>query len=534
MKRILFVALLLFCAVLPLMAQVDTVRGSAVANKVDSAFIPALNVSRDFVFGSSTGRGAFANGVLSVIPSDTVGLKAALQGDTLGVLYWTRSSGNISQRDTTNKIMIGRTAPVGDFYLWPDTTGGVIQNMHRAVEVQEALNIINANDGFSSLNLFSTNNVGHRGSGLINWVEKTADGKYRATWAMGQDVVYPLTPDSVSPLFAFSRWTKNVSAGMTDLWAIVGDAYTSSGNKYYEGQMAFNESVPISGTSITFGINSFMPKSSTILMAHTAESAKDSMNWFFKCVTGNGATPYFGIRYDGGISIGIIDTAAATTSLIYAKNARSLGNALKLVDVSNNNLFTVDNIGAVNGANAITATYGLYGLTVNSSGGALNITAPTTQPSNPSNGHTIWTKTGGANVDTLLVLGQDGSQTQIFPSPILPAFWVGLIDSVKTTDTVAFQPGYIPLGTIIDDITYSNARGAWLTVRISQVDSLFQTSGTTLIDTASVITQKLVHSSAVSGGTFTLTVGKMLRFVVASIGVMPKQFNATIRTHRTY
>ncbi len=105
----------------------------------------------------------------------------------------------------------------------------------------------------------------------------------------------------------------------------------------------------------------------------------------------------------------------------------------------------------------------------------------------------------------------------------------GLIDSVKTSDTLFI--GWIYQGMTIDTIRYSNARGAKVTARLEMVDSLYAQAGWTLIDTTTVITQRIDRAAAVSGGTFTLTAARMLRMVFSAVQTMPKQFVVTILGH---
>lgn len=111
-----------------------------------------------------------------------------------------------------------------------------------------------------------------------------------------------------------------------------------------------------------------------------------------------------------------------------------------------------------------------------------------------------------------------------------PIFSAGLIDSVKTTDTVFV--GFIAPAATIDSIVFSGARSQSLTARLEMVDSLYQTAGVTLLDTTTCVTILRKRTSAVAGGSFTLTLGKIVRMVFPVVGVMPKSFNVTIVGHR--
>lgn len=105
-------------------------------------------------------------------------------------------------------------------------------------------------------------------------------------------------------------------------------------------------------------------------------------------------------------------------------------------------------------------------------------------------------------------------------------FSAGLVDSVKTTDTLFVGIAY-PAATLTN-IVYSSARSSFYKVRLEIVDSLYQTASPTLLDTTSVITQRRERSSAVAGGTFSVSAGKIVRAVFESVGTMPKQFNVSL------
>ena len=111
-----------------------------------------------------------------------------------------------------------------------------------------------------------------------------------------------------------------------------------------------------------------------------------------------------------------------------------------------------------------------------------------------------------------------------------PIFSAGLIDSVKTSDTLFV--GFVAPASTIDSIVYSGARSQSLTARLELVDSLHQTAGVTLLDTTTCVTMLRKRTSAVAGGSFTLTLGKIVRMVFPVVGVMPKQFNVTVVGHR--
>ena len=121
----------------------------------------------------------------------------------------------------------------------------------------------------------------------------------------------------------------------------------------------------------------------------------------------------------------------------------------------------------------------------------------------------------GTNLDATLdaVAGKmvKATEREIFTS--------GLIDSVKTSDTLAIKRIY-PARTL-SRIIYDVARSGVVTVRLELVDSLYQQSGT-LVDSCTVTNQYRMKTSVVSGGTFTLTAGKLLRAVFSYVGVMPK------------
>jgi hypothetical protein len=108
-------------------------------------------------------------------------------------------------------------------------------------------------------------------------------------------------------------------------------------------------------------------------------------------------------------------------------------------------------------------------------------------------------------------------------------FSAGLIDSVKTSDTVFV--GWVYPAATIDSVVYSGARSQSLTARLELVDSLYQTAAGTLVDTTTCTIQKTRRAAAVGGGTFTLTAAKILRMVFPVVGTMPKQFNVTVVGH---
>lgn len=108
-------------------------------------------------------------------------------------------------------------------------------------------------------------------------------------------------------------------------------------------------------------------------------------------------------------------------------------------------------------------------------------------------------------------------------------FSAGLIDSVKTSDTVFV--GWVYPAATIDSVIYSGARSQSLTARLELVDSLYQTAAGTLVDTTTCTLQKTRRAAAVGGGTFTLTAAKILRMVFPVVGTMPKQFNVTVVGH---
>lgn len=80
MKKLLLFFVLLCVAGAVYAQTADTLRSSVLAHKVDSAYVPALNVSRNIVFGSLTGIVRAISGVLSVTASDTAGLGTSLFG----------------------------------------------------------------------------------------------------------------------------------------------------------------------------------------------------------------------------------------------------------------------------------------------------------------------------------------------------------------------------------------------------------------------------------------------------------------------
>lgn len=107
---------------------------------------------------------------------------------------------------------------------------------------------------------------------------------------------------------------------------------------------------------------------------------------------------------------------------------------------------------------------------------------------------------------------------------------IGLADSMATSDTIAI--GWCMPGATIDSIIYSGGRTVSLTARLELVDSLFQTSGATLLDTSTCTTQIKKRTSAVAGGSFTLTAGKLVRLVFPAVTTEPKYFDVSIIGHR--
>jgi len=105
--------------------------------------------------------------------------------------------------------------------------------------------------------------------------------------------------------------------------------------------------------------------------------------------------------------------------------------------------------------------------------------------------------------------------------------YAGLIDTMYTSDTV--EVGWVGPATTITSIIYSGGRDISLTARIELVDSILQTDDVTLVDSTTCIGQKTTRSSAVAGGTFTLTEGKLLRLVFDMMDTPPKIFSATIK-----
>jgi hypothetical protein len=88
--------------------------------------------------------------------------------------------------------------------------------------------------------------------------------------------------------------------------------------------------------------------------------------------------------------------------------------------------------------------------------------------------------------------------------------------------------GWTPTALTIDSVLYSSIGGVFLKARLEIVDSLNQTSGVTLLDTTTCIWHKVVRTSAVAGGTFSVSAGKAIRLVFPSVATKPRDFNAII------
>jgi hypothetical protein len=105
----------------------------------------------------------------------------------------------------------------------------------------------------------------------------------------------------------------------------------------------------------------------------------------------------------------------------------------------------------------------------------------------------------------------------------------GMLDSVKTSDTLFL--GWVYPAATIDTIIYSAARSANYTVKLELCDSLYQVAGHSTIDTTGSTVMRFKRSTAVGGGSFTLTVAKLVRAVFTAVATMPKQLNITILGH---
>lgn len=106
----------------------------------------------------------------------------------------------------------------------------------------------------------------------------------------------------------------------------------------------------------------------------------------------------------------------------------------------------------------------------------------------------------------------------------------GLVDSIKTSDTLFL--GYNVAGYTLDTIRYFSDIGKSLTARIEMVDSLYQRSGATLIDTTTCTLSNTIQAGA-NIDSATLTQGKVLRVVFPTVGTMPRQFIIVLIGHRT-
>jgi hypothetical protein len=104
---------------------------------------------------------------------------------------------------------------------------------------------------------------------------------------------------------------------------------------------------------------------------------------------------------------------------------------------------------------------------------------------------------------------------------------VMLMDSLATSDTVMVG---VTDGAIIDTIFYSMARSGSVTFRLELVDSLYQASGGTLIDTASTTLMRRKETGAAINST-TLTAGMILRLVFPTVGTEPKGIAVNIKGH---
>lgn len=137
-------------------------------------------------------------------------------------------------------------------------------------------------------------------------------------------------------------------------------------------------------------------------------------------------------------------------------------------------------------------------------------------------------------VKTIITLnnGADTAATIAQLRTIYVLMQSGVIDSLKSSDTL-----WIGLSTpamTVDTIRYYGARSNQFTVRLEYVDSTFATAGAVLIDSLSMAgAQRRDRTSAVSGGTFTLPVGKTIRAVIPALYTMPKQFVVCLIGHRT-
>jgi hypothetical protein len=112
-----------------------------------------------------------------------------------------------------------------------------------------------------------------------------------------------------------------------------------------------------------------------------------------------------------------------------------------------------------------------------------------------------------ADTVAAIVVRIDGQQ--IFPTP-----------SVK--DTVFVK--WFEAEATLDSVVYVGSAGQFLKARLELVDSLYQTAGATLADTSTCTRANTIRSTACSGGTFTMPVGKILRMVYETVTTKPKQF----------